>query len=117
MVGRPWAIAAVSRLLMVAGRADALAGGWSVFWNELLDGAPPNRHQKVAATVTRLGDVLTRRGSTARWFDAMLAHEDATPVPATESRWAGEEARALHTRTDSSRAPLITRDAPVPLGE
>ena len=39
--GRPRATAAVARLLTAAGPGDALSGGWAVFWNELLDGAPP----------------------------------------------------------------------------
>ncbi len=116
MVGQPWAIAAVSRLLMAAGRADALAGGWSVFWNELLDGAPPNRHQRVAAAAMRLGDVLTRRGSTARWFDAML-RADATLVPAAEPQRAHAESEHLGTSDGVERGPRIDRDAPVALGE
>ena len=69
LVGRPWALAAVTRLLMTAGRGDAVAGGWSVFWNELLIGAPPNRHRSVAAAVTRVGDMATVHTSTSRWFD------------------------------------------------
>ena len=72
LVGRPRAVATVARLLMVAGRSDTIAGGWSVFWNELLDGAPPNRHQSVATALTRLGDLLTARTSTARWFSSVF---------------------------------------------
>ena len=52
-------------------------GGWSVFWNELLDGAPPNRHQSVAAAATRLGELMTPRTSTARWFDAVFKEDAA----------------------------------------
>jgi menaquinone-9 beta-reductase len=70
LVGRPRAVATVARLLMTGARSDAIAGGWSVFWNELLDGAPPNRHRSVAAAVTRLGELVTAHSSTARWFDA-----------------------------------------------
>ena len=116
MVGQPRAIAAVSRLLMTAGRADALAGGWSIFWNELLNGAPPNRHQRVAAAVTRLGDLLTRRSSTARWFDEMLAQEDFTPAPTAEPQWRHVEKGSLGTGT-AEQGPLIDRHAPVTLGE
>lgn len=64
---------------MTAGRLDAISGGWSVFWNELLDGSPANRHQKVAAAVTRTGKFLTDRSATARWFDSIFA----TNVPLT----------------------------------
>ena len=40
LVDRPRAVAAMSRLLTLVGWSDALSGGWSVFWNELLNGAP-----------------------------------------------------------------------------
>lgn len=69
LIGRPRAIAAVSRLSMKAGRSDALSGGWSVFWNELLQGAPPGRHRSVAAMASRLGQMMTARTGAARWFD------------------------------------------------
>ena len=61
---------------MTAGRFDAVAGGWSVFWNELLDGAPPNRHQRVAAALNGTGELVTRRSSTAKWFDSSLAKNE-----------------------------------------
>jgi geranylgeranyl reductase family protein len=70
LVGRPRATAAVARLLTTAGRGDALSGGWAVFWNELLDGAPPNRHRSVANAVTQIGRVMTAQGATAKWFKA-----------------------------------------------
>ncbi len=72
LVGRPWATAAVARLLTAAGRSDALSGGWAVFWNELLDGAPPNRHRSVANWVTHLGQAVTAPGATAAWFKTSL---------------------------------------------
>ena len=91
LVGRPRAVATLARLLMTMARSDALAGGWSVFWNELLDGAPPNRHQSVAAAATRLGELMTARTSTARWFDAVFK-EDAA-VAASRSECTGWEQR------------------------
>jgi flavin-dependent dehydrogenase len=72
LVGRPLATAAVARLLTAAGRSDALSGGWAVFWNELLDGAPPNRHRSVASAVTRIGRVMTAQGATGTWFKSSL---------------------------------------------
>jgi geranylgeranyl reductase family protein len=72
LVGRPRATAAVARLLTAAGRGDALSGGWAVFWNELLDGAPPNRHRSVANAVTRVGRALTAQGATAKWFKTSM---------------------------------------------
>ncbi len=72
LVSRPRAISSVARSLMAVGRSDAIAGGWSVFWNELLDGAPPNRHRSVAMALTRLGVLTTARSSTTRWFDEVF---------------------------------------------
>jgi flavin-dependent dehydrogenase len=77
-IGRPHAVAAAARLLVTLGRVDAVAGGWSVFWNELLDGAPANRHRTVARGMTWAGRVTTARTSTARWFEAALP-EGAAP--------------------------------------
>ena len=55
-----------------AGRGDALSGGWAVFWNELLNGAPPNRHRSVANAVTHIGRAMTAQvrppnGSRRHW--------------------------------------------------
>jgi hypothetical protein len=72
MIGRPRAVAALFRLLVVVGRIDSFAGGWSVFWNELLDGAPPNSHRAIASAMTWAGAIVTSRGSTARWFDSVV---------------------------------------------
>jgi geranylgeranyl reductase family protein len=71
LVGRPWAVAAVARFLTAAAGGDSLAGGWALFWNELLDGAPPGRHRSVAAALTRLGEIVTSRTAVARWFETL----------------------------------------------
>jgi menaquinone-9 beta-reductase len=80
LVGRPWAVAALARFLTVAAAGDSLAGGWAVFWNELLEGAPPGRHRSVATVLTRFGDVLTSRTAVARWFEP-LVHGAPPPLP------------------------------------
>ena len=60
-------MARVARFLTAAAAGgDAFAGGWAVFWNELLDGAPPGRHRSVATALTRLGDTVTSRTAVAR---------------------------------------------------
>ena len=56
-----------------------MSGGWSVFWNELLDGAPRGRHRSVAATASRLGEMMTAHSSTARWFRSTFA-DGRTPL-------------------------------------
>jgi flavin-dependent dehydrogenase len=71
-VGRPHFVAALARLLLVAGRIDAVAGGWAIFWNELLDGAPANRHRAVARAMTRVGRILSAPSPAAAWFAATL---------------------------------------------
>lgn len=78
LVDRPRAVSSVGRLLMMAGRSDALSGGWSIFWNELLRGAPANRHRSVAAAATRLGDWATAHSATARWFDDVFPAVEPT---------------------------------------
>ena len=84
LLGRPRAVAAVARLLTTAGRGNALSGGWAVFWNELLDGAPRNRHRSIANAVTQIGRVMTAPTSTTRWFNATL--RDGAPHPSDISR-------------------------------
>jgi geranylgeranyl reductase family protein len=75
LVGRPRVVAAAARTLTAVGGGNAFAGGWAVFWNELLQGAPPGRHRAVATRITRLGRILTARTRVARWF------ADGAPVP------------------------------------
>jgi flavin-dependent dehydrogenase len=72
LIHRPRAVSALTRLLTAAARNDTLAGGWAVFSNELLDGAPPGSHRTVAAVATRLGAVSTARSDASRWFEALL---------------------------------------------
>ena len=54
LVGRPRAVSAVGRIMTAPGVGSALADGWGIFWNELLDGAAPGRPRTVAAA-TDLG--------------------------------------------------------------
>ena len=55
LVGRPRAVAAVGRLLTAPLVGRALAGGWGIFWNELLDGAAPGAARRVAVASTWTG--------------------------------------------------------------
>jgi geranylgeranyl reductase family protein len=57
LVRHPRALAAAARVLTAPGVGRALAGGWSVYWNDLLDGAAPGRSR----TVARGLDVALRR--------------------------------------------------------
>ena len=74
LVGRPRAVAAVGRLLTAPVLGPALAGGWGIFWNELLEGAAPGRARAVAGAATRLGGAVTARTRVSGWFDTVYGH-------------------------------------------
>jgi geranylgeranyl reductase family protein len=80
LVGRPRAVAAVGRLLTAPGLGRAVAGGWGIFWNELLEGAAPGGPERVAAASTRLGGVVTARTRVSRWFDGVYGREGRPPT-------------------------------------
>jgi geranylgeranyl reductase family protein len=73
LVGRPRAVAILARTLTAVGGGNSFAGGWAVFWNELLEGAPPGRHRSVATAITRVGRTMTARTAAARWFERLAA--------------------------------------------
>jgi menaquinone-9 beta-reductase len=68
LVSRPRAVGVVGRVLTAPVVGRALAGGWGIFWNELLDGAAPGRARTVAATSTLLARAITARTDVSRWF-------------------------------------------------
>ena len=117
LVGRPRAAAAVGRLLTFPGVGRAVSGGWALYWNELVDGAPPGRARTTATAAASLGRALTRRTATARWFDRVVAPvteasrgvrqrggpaPGARPVPGGDGRVDGAKARFVHRR-DANR--------------
>jgi hypothetical protein len=69
---RPRAMAGLERVLTLPFPGKALAGGWSIYWNDLLDGAPPSSARTTAAAVAGVGRLATRSGATRRWFDTTL---------------------------------------------
>jgi flavin-dependent dehydrogenase len=68
LLSKPRAIAAVGRLLTAPGVGRTVAGGWAVFWNDLLDGAPPGAHRTMASGAARIGRALTARSRVRTWF-------------------------------------------------
>jgi flavin-dependent dehydrogenase len=70
LVGRPRAIAAVGRVLTAPVLGSALAGGWGIFWNELLDGAAPGGARRVATASTWFGRAVTARTEVSHWFSS-----------------------------------------------
>ena len=71
LLPRPRAVAAVGRTLTAPGVSRVVAGGWSIFWNDLLVGARPRPARRLAAIALTLGRAVTARGRTRRWFTAL----------------------------------------------
>jgi menaquinone-9 beta-reductase len=68
LLHRPKAVAALTRGLTAPGVGRTIAGGWAIFWNDLLDGAAPRSATALAASAASLGQVLTARSSDRRWI-------------------------------------------------
>ncbi len=72
LLRRPKLVAALTRGLTAPGVGRALAGGWSVMWNDLLDGAQPSIATGVGTAAAGLGRVLTARSADRRWIGAQV---------------------------------------------
>jgi geranylgeranyl reductase family protein len=85
LLGRPWAVAGAGRVLTAPGVGRAVAGGWSIFWNDLLAGARPGPARTVAAVAQCAGRAITARGRARAWFDALedvtLSEPSGRPAP------------------------------------
>jgi menaquinone-9 beta-reductase len=76
LMRRPAVISALGRAATLPGLSTRVAEGWALFWNELLDGAPPGKARSWAAAATTVGRIATSRTVTARWFDRTLRPSD-----------------------------------------
>jgi flavin-dependent dehydrogenase len=74
---RPRATAAAGRVLTAPAVGRMIAGGWSIFWNDLLEGAVPGPARTLASTVAHVGRAAMAPSRTRRW----LAHEVAPSAP------------------------------------
>lgn len=70
LLPRPAVVSMVARTVTAPGVGRVLAGGWSIFWNDLLDGAAPGSPRVVARVATAAAGALTAAGRTRRWFRA-----------------------------------------------
>ena len=68
LLRRPKLVAALTRGLTAPGVGRSVAGGWSIMWNDLLDGAQPSIATGVATTAAGLGRMLTARSADRRWI-------------------------------------------------
>lgn len=83
LVGRPRAVSGLARLITAPPVATAVAGGWGIFWNELLDGANPGSARRVAAGATWLGRAASAPTSASRWFRATFGEAALDPPSGT----------------------------------
>jgi flavin-dependent dehydrogenase len=70
LVTRPRATAMAGRILTAPLLGPAMADGWGIFWNELLDGAAPGGAERLARATTVLGRAITAGSGVSRWFTA-----------------------------------------------
>jgi flavin-dependent dehydrogenase len=73
LLRRPKLVAAVTRGLTSPGVGRTVAGGWSIMWNDLLDGAQPSIATGVGTAAAGLGRVLTARSADRRWIGTHVA--------------------------------------------
>jgi menaquinone-9 beta-reductase len=73
LVRRPQVVAATGRILTAPVVGRSIAGGWAVYWNELLDGAPPGGARTAAALATAIARVATSRSGIRRSVTSSLA--------------------------------------------
>jgi flavin-dependent dehydrogenase len=66
LVGRARVVAATGRLLTAPVVGRAVAGGWAVYWNELLDGAMPGAARNTAIVATAIARAATNHGRARR---------------------------------------------------
>ncbi len=76
LVTSPGKAAVVAKVLTHPLVGRAVAGGWSVFWNELLDGAAPGPARAAAHAASVIGRAATRHGATGRWLDQVWARAE-----------------------------------------
>jgi flavin-dependent dehydrogenase len=76
LLTRPRAVATVGRVLTAPGVGSAIAGGWAIFWNDLLAGSRPGRARRLAAAAAAVGRGVTARGRTRRWFETQVSDPD-----------------------------------------
>lgn len=66
MIDHPRAVARIGRVLTAPVIGPAVAGGWGVFWNDLLDGARPGWGRRVATVAEVTGRLVTSRSAVRR---------------------------------------------------
>ncbi len=68
IVRHPRSVSVAGRVLTAPLVRTAVAGAWSLYWNDLVRGAESSSHQRVAAGTTRLVSAIASRTDTDTWF-------------------------------------------------
>jgi len=68
IVRHPRSVSVAGRLLTAPLVRTAVAGAWSLYWNDLVDGAQPSPHRQVAAGTTHLISAIATHTDTDTWF-------------------------------------------------
>jgi flavin-dependent dehydrogenase len=80
LLARPRVISTLGRALTAPLVGNAIAGAWSLTWNDLLAGATPRPSAVIAGAVARLTNLATARSDTTRWFTRNLDTRGFTPT-------------------------------------
>jgi geranylgeranyl reductase family protein len=68
IIKHPSTVSVAGRLLTAPLVRTAIAGTWSLYWNDLVRGAQPSPHRRIGATTTRLVSAIASRSDTDAWF-------------------------------------------------
>lgn len=69
IVRHPRSVSIAGRVLTAPLVRTAVAGTWSLYWNDLVRGAEPSRHWAMATATTRLVSAIAARTDTGAWFE------------------------------------------------
>ncbi|HEX3454967.1 MAG TPA: FAD-dependent monooxygenase, partial [Gaiellaceae bacterium] len=72
LAARPRLLSLTGRAITVPGLGKVLSESWSMYWNDLLDGAPAGRTEKAARAIEALTGVLTTRSRVRRRTEELL---------------------------------------------
>lgn len=68
IVRHPRSVSVAGRVLTAPFVRAAVAGAWGLYWNDLVRGARPSPHQRVAVGMSRIVSAVASRGDTGAWF-------------------------------------------------
>jgi geranylgeranyl reductase family protein len=86
LLRRPRLVSALGRVVTAPALGSLLAPGWSIFWNDLLDGARPAVPRTAAAAAAGIGQTATAHGRTREWFTATLGPDASSVRPTSAAR-------------------------------